>query len=87
MNIDTGELRRLYEITSIMPKGFEPIPDELQEEANELLGDKESVVVKTDGDSNLSQWRRKQLSVKEKDSKKKRRKQSKASKKAQVKKR
>lgn len=78
MNIDTGELMRLY-ADQFIPEGFESVPDEFQDEANELLGDKESVLVEVDGDSNLSKWRRQQLSVKERANKKNRRKIAKSS--------
>jgi len=44
MNCDTNELIRLRPEEPI-PKGFTPVPDELHDEADELLGDKHSVKV------------------------------------------
>jgi len=62
MNIDTGELRRFNaeELTKEeqeeLFERFRPVPEELSQEANALLGDKESVMVDMTKDTPLVQW-------------------------------
>jgi len=67
MNIDTGELRRIMD--GVLPEEFkkaaekntlrnswQPVPDELQEEAMRELGDQQRVFVDMQKDTLLTQW-------------------------------
>lgn len=49
MQMDTGELRNVKSEAEMLRLkkhlGFEPVPEDLQDQANELLGDQESVIV------------------------------------------
>jgi signal transduction histidine kinase len=80
MNINTGELRRLSEQMSpeILKKlGFTPVPEELQNEAEKELGEKESVIVDMQKDTPLVAWAKAHRKA---DNKKARAKMAKASK-------
>jgi len=59
MNVDTGELIRLAmnaDIAELIKKGFTPVPEELQEEANRELGNKDSVMVDMKKNTPLANW-------------------------------
>lgn len=61
MNTETNELRRLVEQSSMkgeynFPEGFIPVPNSLQKEAEEFLGDKDSTFVPMDTKSRLGRW-------------------------------
>lgn len=65
MNTETNELRRLFQYEEI-PTGFIPVPNSLQKEADEVLGDKESVFVPMDTKSKLGRWAEKNRNKKKK---------------------
>jgi hypothetical protein len=52
MNVDTGHL-----VKGVVPEDFyEPVPRELQQEANKLLGDQTETYVNLSSNTNLSRW-------------------------------
>lgn len=55
MNVDTGELIRLRNQTKA-PEGFTPVPKQHREEANKLLGEKDSVFVNMSKKTPLTDW-------------------------------
>lgn len=83
MNTETGELRRIavcgagpafrdkQELRKIMEDGFVPVPEELIEEANEILGDKDSAFADMTKGSPLICWAKSEQSKKANIAKKK----------------
>ena len=55
MNVDTGEIRR-YLAGEELDDGFVPVPKELEDEANALLGDNDRAHVDLSEDSGLSKF-------------------------------
>ncbi len=69
MNTDTGELRRLAafrgigmseKIQSAAKAGFTPVPEEHEEEANEILGEKDAAFADMTADTPLVDWAKRQ---------------------------
>jgi len=57
MNVETNELRRERpDINDPEFEKFTPVPDNLQKEAEEVLGDKDSVFLPMDTKSRLARW-------------------------------
>lgn len=74
MNVDTGELRRLLsheEELKLIKNGFTPVPEELKEEANRALGNRDSVVIDMETDTPLANWANKARSKNKKKTKRK----------------
>ena len=69
MNIDTGELRLLTE-KALIPEGFFAVPKELEEEALNELGDRQSVFVDLKSNTPLAQFAQSQRAQRKKSRKK-----------------
>lgn len=62
MNVDTNELIRINSCgfnTSFINQNLVEVPEELQDEANKVLGEKESVVVTKKMSLSLIKWAKK----------------------------